>query len=474
MSDLSTCRPVYLTDASPGGTTWKADERTGAIHMRAPLTWTGVRVYEQIRVNGRGARILRRPEQVLRPGYLRTCERLTPTHGHPREGGAQVLIDADNYRRFAVGSVGDKIEIEEINGYPVPVANITVVDSTAVAAIQAGDDQVSQGFFALVAPPPSAEAREVDGEIVGSWEGPHGPEDYDVEHVCDPEHPAAIAYAAENPDFPLGKVGANHIAVGIPAGRGLAQAQAQPLESYDSADSLAGEILFLDESPAPRAAPKAPMKRKFNWSPKLPKGFDPGVAIPFLDELEVEAADGPDMLLDFLAGLQTLITALTAQAATAEGAAEVAQGEAQVAQGAAAAAGEQVATAEGVATEAVAAADALTVERDALLAEVAPLRVAAIAGVKATAAKVAPGVGLDAADSIPAIRRAAVVARLPGLAQATDATIDGAWAVLVQGLDGADAPGPSPGFMSGTDAADDTTPRPANKARTLFAVIDSK
>ena len=442
--------------------------------MRAPLTWSGVREYPQIRIGNRAARILRRPEQILRPGYLATCERLTPTHGHPRdENGVQVLISAENYKRFAVGSVGDKIDREEIDGYPVPVGNITVVDAAAVAAIEDGNDQVSQGFFALIAPPPAAEASEVDGETIGTWAGPHGPEQYDIEHVCSPDHPAAIAYADANPDFPLEKLGANHIAVGIPAGRGLAQAQARPIESYDSAEPMAGAIMFLDESPAPIPAPAKvrKMTRKISWSPKLPKGFSPGVAIPFLDEMPVEGEDSPELIMEFLGGMQSLIAALMEKAAAGEGAAEVAQGEA-------AAAGEQAAAAQTVATEAVAAADALTIERDALLAEVEPLRKAAIVAAKDIAAKVSPGVGLDAAEDLPAIRRAAVAAKIPALADATDGVIEGAWSVMVVGLDAAPiVPGtpapvavaPSANFMQGSDAADETE-RPANKARTMFAV----
>lgn len=469
MSDLSICRSVYLTDASPGGATYKPDGRTGAIHMRAPLTWSGVREYPQIRIGNRAARILRRPEQILRPGYLETCKRIAPTHGHPRdENGVQVLISAENYKRFAVGSVGDTIDREEIDGYPVPVGNITVIDAAAVAAIKAGNDQVSQGFFALIAPPPAAEAREVGGEQVGVWEGPHGPEEYDIEHICDPEHPTAIAYADANPDFPLAKLGANHIAVGIPAGRGLAQAQARPIESYDSAES-SGAIIFLDESPADTPAPVKvrTMKRKISWSPKLPKGIALGVAVPFLDEMEVEVEDNPDALLEFFSGMQSLISALLAKMAESEGAMEVAQGEA-------AAAGEQAAAAETAATEAVAAADALTSERDALLAEVKPLRVAAIAAAKDLAAKVSPGVGLDAAEDLATVRRAAVSAKIPALAQASDAVIEGAWSVLVQGLDAASVAGaaaPSANFMQGSDAADDSNAeRPVNKARAMFAV----
>lgn len=464
MSDLATYRPAIVTDAGTYQGQWKRDGRTRAIHMRAPLTWTGVREYPNLRINGRAARILRRPEQVLRDGYLRTCERITPTHGHPRnDAGQQILIDGANYKRFAVGSVGDKIDIEEIEGYPVPVGNITVVDDAACSAIEAGDDKVSQGFFALVGPPPEGEAVDPasNNGYAGLWQGPNGPELYDAEHICDPDHPVVIQYAAENPDFPREKVGANHIAVAIPAGRGLAQAQARPLgvESFDSADSLAGGIVFLDECPRAREVEK--MKSKIKWSPKLPKGITVPFAIPCLDEMEVEAEDSPE-LLDFLHQLQGFLDNVIAQMSSAMGAAETAQGEAAAAEA-------QAAEAQAAAGAAQEVADSLTRERDALLAEVKPLRVAAVASAKVSAAKVAPGVSFDACEDLAAVRRAAVAAKIPALAQASDAQIEGAWSVLVAGLDAAVDPSgdPSPGFMNLGNPPVNPNP-PASRSRTLL------
>lgn len=467
VSDLSHYRPALVTDAGTYSGQWKRDGRTGAIHMRAPLTWTGVREYPQLRVNGRPARILRRPEQIFRPGYLATVERITPTHGHPLgDDGRQVLIDSDNYRRYAVGSVGDKIEREEIDGYPVPVGAITVIAREAVDAIEAGNDQVSQGFFALVGPPPEGEAVDpaTNNGFAGLWQGPNGPEPYDAEHIVDPDHPVVVQYAAENPDFPRAKVGANHIAVGIPKGRGLAQAQARPLgvEGFDSADSLAGGIVFLDECPPAREVKT--MKTKIKWSPTLPKGFSCPVPVPCFDE-EMEATDGPE-LMEFFQGLQGLISTLMEKLMAAEQTAESAQGEAAAAQA-------QATEAQAAATEAQEAMDSIKSERDALLAEVAPLRAAAIKSAKDTAAKLAPSVGLDACEDLISIRRAAVAAKIPALAQASDAQIEGAWSVLVAGLDSGEPPAapaaPSPGFMNPPDNGNPNTPAaPASRSRAML------
>ncbi len=427
MSNLAT-RAAYLTDDTSSASEWTRDERTGAIHMRAPLTWTGVRPYPEVRINGRPARILRRPEQVLRPGYLRTCERLTPTHNHPKDAaGRKVLIDSSNYRQYTVGSVGDTIEIGEINKYPVPFGNITVVDAAAVAAIVAGDDQVSQGFLALIAPPPEAEIREgTDGLMFGVWDGPHGPEEYDIEHICDPEHPTAIAYANENPEFQLGRLGANHIAVGIPKGRGEAQAQATPLSLHSASDEHPSNvILFGDEFPSDDVARKARrfMKTKIKWSPKFAKGFTPTVAVPFLDEMEVEATDAPEFMA-FLQGLQELISAMLASATDATAIADAATGEV-------AASEVKVAEAEQKAVEAMEAKDSAVSERDALLIEVKPLRAEAVKNAKEYAKRISPTVGLDSIDDLAAVRRAVVVAKIPALAQANDSVIEGAWTTLV-------------------------------------------
>jgi hypothetical protein len=377
-------------------TTWTRDERAQALHMRAPLTWTGVREYPQLRVNGRAARVLRRPEHVFRDGYIETCKRITPTLGHPRdEQGRQILVTPANYRKFAVGSVGDLIEREEIDGYPVPMGAISVVAADAIEAILAGNDQVSQGFFALIAPPPDDESRtNARGETVGVWEGPHGPEEYDFEHVCDPEHPAAYEFEKRNPDFPRRQLGANHIAVGIPRGRGLDQAQARPLQTFDAADDC-GAIMFLDslDPPPGRKATNIMATRRIHWSPKLPQGFSG--AVPCFDA-EMEAADA-DPFMEFLAGMQELIASLIGAKSEAEAAVSEADGEKS-------AMAEKLAAAEAVVSDLKEKMGAAVQVADALDAEVKPLRAAALEQAKAVAAKLVAGVSFDACETPAAVR----------------------------------------------------------------------
>src|SRR5690606_11802005 len=133
-------------------------------------------------------------------------------------------------------------------------------------------------------------------------------------------------------------------------------------------------------------------------SPKIPMGISVPFAIPCLDEMEVEAEDSPE-LLDFLHQLQGFLDNVIAQMTSAMSAAEQAQGEAAASEA-------QAAEAQAAAAAATEAADALKLERDALLAEVQPLRTAAIAAAKAQASKLVPGVGLDACEDLAAVRRA--------------------------------------------------------------------
>lgn len=434
--------------------------------MRAPLTWTGTRDYPNLRINGRAARVLRRPENIRRPAYLATLERMTPTLGHPKDrNGQNVLINPENYAAYAVGSVGDTISMEMIDGYEVPIGNITIVRDDAIASIEAGNDQVSQGFFALLSPPPEDERADDDAEYAGVWQGPHGPEPYDFEHICDADHPVARAYAEEHPDFPLAKLGANHLAVGIPRGRGAAQAQARPLAGYDE-DASHGAIVFLDTYAPTDTDTDTMPKKQIKWSPKLPKDFSG--AVPCFDA-EMDASDG-DMMMEFLGGMQSLISSLMERAAMAESDAEKAMGEKEMM-------AEKVVEVEKEKADMTEAMDSLTAERDALAAEVAPLRVAALETEKTTAAKVAPGVVLDACDSIADVRKAAVVAKLPHFADASDAKIEGAWSVLVAALDSTPEPAessdkldakPSPNFMAVADEAPAPTVSAGERARKLL------
>lgn len=207
---------------------------TGALEVRYPLTWTGVRTYRH--ADGRVTRELRRPEQVFAPSHLRTLRRLVATIGHPQtEDGAMVFLDARGgpgvrdddgtalrpAEDYQVGHTGDEIAREEVDGYAVPVAWCTVTSSRAQRMIAGGALQSSLGYRAYL------DVHE-EPQV---WDGPHGPEMYDIEHVLDHEDPRVLAAIArgevptvravvdgEEQDVPL--LGGNHHAIAIRAGRG--------------------------------------------------------------------------------------------------------------------------------------------------------------------------------------------------------------------------------------------------------------
>ena len=206
---------------------------TGALEVRYPLTWTGVRTYK--RPDGRVTRELRRPEQVFAASHLWTLRRLAATIGHPQlEDGTPVFLDARGgpgvvdggtalrpAEYFQVGHTGDEIAREEIDGYPVPVAWCSVTSARAQRLIAAGALQSSLGYLAYLD----------EHDEPQTWDGPHGPEEYDVEHVLDHADPRVVA-AVERGELPTVRVlvdgaeadvpvlGGNHLAIAIRAGRG--------------------------------------------------------------------------------------------------------------------------------------------------------------------------------------------------------------------------------------------------------------
>lgn len=205
----------------------KRDARTGALHVRAPLTWIGVREYR--RADGTVSRELRRPEQVRSASHLAALRRLTATADHPsaeyrgrqlpvtlwvgsREDGAP---ERDGTLRrppgmFAVGHTGDQLELVEVDGEELPVAWITVTDEGAAQDIEAGAQETSLGYGALIVPaPPGA-----------TWTDSRGREwAYDAEHVLDTSDPRVLE-AAERGEVDPEEIGPNHFAVAIRRGRG--------------------------------------------------------------------------------------------------------------------------------------------------------------------------------------------------------------------------------------------------------------
>lgn len=250
----------------------RVNPNTGALEFVAPLTWTGVRKYRH--ADGTTTRELRRPEQVRSASHMRGLRLLSATADHPKlQDGTPVYLDARGgpdvfsadgsalrpAAEFEVGHTGDTITDGALGGYYVPMGRVAITDRLAQERIAAGRTQTSLGYTALL------------DDAGGTWEGPNGPEPFDVEHILDHEDPRIQQAVADGVvpavellvDGELKKVpviGPNHFAVAIWAGRGELQSEivdfAAPAIAprADAAPCVRGRFLTLIADAAPPLA----------------------------------------------------------------------------------------------------------------------------------------------------------------------------------------------------------------------------
>lgn len=245
--------------APTGGPVWSINPRTGFLESRAGLTWTGVREY---RTPSGVLRVLRRPEQIESAGHLRTLRLLPCTDQHP-SGDRDVT--PENVDELRVGSTGDSIVVETLDGYRRPVGNVSVARPETIAKmVDAATWQTivdmlpalrsvhhggwephtgtSLGYNALWLGPHVASeivSERDDGSVVGEWMGPRGPEPYDVEHVVDPEC-EVVRKLVRDGGFDPGRLGGNHFAVALKALGGRGGEQSELMRMVDSIDVPTG------------------------------------------------------------------------------------------------------------------------------------------------------------------------------------------------------------------------------------------
>lgn len=250
-------RLVRLQDrfATRDDVVWRINPRTGFLEARAGLSWTGVREY---RTPTGLIRVLRRPEQVCSPGHLRTLRLLPCTDGHP---AGDVDVTPANEAELRVGSTGDTIDVTEVAGYLRPVGAVSVSrPSTMVKMVDAATwAQIGERFPDLAKIPhagrPPATGNSLgynalwwgphvdaeikgerdDGGLIGEWQGPNGPEEYDVEHVIDPDCEIVRRLVREAGFDPL-QLGGNHNAVALACLGGRGGQQTELMRIVDARD----------------------------------------------------------------------------------------------------------------------------------------------------------------------------------------------------------------------------------------------
>jgi hypothetical protein len=246
-----------LTLGRDSDAVWRVNPRTGFLESRAGLSWTGVREY---RTPTGLVRVLRRPEQVNSPGHLKTLRRLPGCEGHPPNGAD---VTPENQGELMVGYTGDSIDVEELGGYPRPVGNVTVTRLSTLAKMVDADTWrdycgrfpseaakliehdgqpartgTSLGYNALwYGPYVDSEivAERDDGALVGEWNGPKGPERYDIEHIVDPNCDIVQRLEREA-NFDSEMLGGQHFAVCLAPLGGRGAEQSELMRVVDSHD----------------------------------------------------------------------------------------------------------------------------------------------------------------------------------------------------------------------------------------------
>lgn len=133
----SVSRIDYWGDLNAQATMSEALETTesGALIGKAPIF--GVGVYRYMGADGKVTAEFRPPEEVFSKETLESYELVPLTNNHPPE-----KVTPENYKKYAVGNLGEEIEHDAFNAY----AEIVVHDAEAIAAAKAGRTGLSGGY----------------------------------------------------------------------------------------------------------------------------------------------------------------------------------------------------------------------------------------------------------------------------------------------------------------------------------------
>lgn len=377
------------------------------------LSYTGTRKYI---VDGHEVIVLRRPSQVQAPSHIRTFRLLTATDGHPKieKNGEVYPVWLDIHgtgelddlgcihlpdTTFRVGQIGDDIEFKSINGYPMPHGFVSIKSVGCLDSILNGMTQTSLGYFSLRLPPPPEEMFEE----YGIWEGPNGPEKYQLEQILDLEDPRlqsdylieqGIARNTQDAEKIRSRIGANHLAVNIPQGRGGPEVKIQldenPIQIFDFGKShsktcpklafcfdalpsnfpIDNDVIMSDNAHNPLFTPILTNLMKLNFTtifPQIARFFDEEELAP----LPKTQVDIPEGLLEVFQNVEATImgalTALKEKLGESEGGMKAAEEKAMQEAG-------KATMLEQANSALKTACDKLEAERDQAIEELAPIR----------------------------------------------------------------------------------------------------
>lgn len=266
---------------------WRVDPRTQFLGARAGLSWTGVREYV---LGGKRVKVLHRPEQFTAPGFLKTLRRLPAPEGHP-DGGRDVLVS--NADELVAGYTGEVVDVEPLGGYMRPVGNVSVFRASTICKMvdeatwrrycedfpdvaqlglrHAGGKPrtgTSLGYNSLwYGPHVEAEivSERDDGSYVGEWQGPNGPERYDIEHIVDPDC-EIVQRLVTNTGFNPEILGGQHFAVCLAALGGRGAEQSELLRVVDSRELPIDCDQARATSRVALQVPRMPSVRDAKWS----------------------------------------------------------------------------------------------------------------------------------------------------------------------------------------------------------------
>lgn len=116
-------------------------------HVRCNAIVTAAKVLRYYDSEGNKFDILRHPDEVFNDASLATLAGLPMTLGHPNEDGKNVLVTPGNWKKYAVGVLGDSIQT--INPF-VKINGCSIHSDEALEALQTSNKQISPGYEATL------------------------------------------------------------------------------------------------------------------------------------------------------------------------------------------------------------------------------------------------------------------------------------------------------------------------------------